>query len=79
MAKNSKNPCNLKEVLKKRKNPFFSIEKAHISELFVLIKLINGQYLKMHVLDQKQSVLALPNFHINAKNWSKNGLISELI
>ena len=25
----------------------------------------------MHVLDQKQSVLALPNFNINAKNWSK--------
>jgi len=33
----------------------------------------------MHVLDQKQSVLALPNFNINAKNWPKNGLISELI
>ena len=25
----------------------------------------------MQVLDQKQSVLVLPNIHINAKNWSK--------
>jgi hypothetical protein len=25
----------------------------------------------MYVLVQKQSVLAMPNFHINAKNWSK--------
>jgi hypothetical protein len=25
----------------------------------------------MQVLDQKQSVLVLPNIHKNAKNWSK--------
>jgi hypothetical protein len=25
----------------------------------------------MQFLDQKQSVLVLPNIHINAKNWSK--------
>jgi hypothetical protein len=25
----------------------------------------------MQVLDQKQSVLVVPNIHINAKNWSK--------
>jgi hypothetical protein len=25
----------------------------------------------MQVLDQKQSVLVMPNIHINARNWSK--------
>ena len=35
-----------KGSFEKTKKSFFSIEKAHIFELFVLIKLSNGQHLK---------------------------------
>ena len=45
--KNHEKICILREVLTKRKNKyFFSIEKAHISKLFVLNRLVNGQHLK---------------------------------
>jgi hypothetical protein len=53
----------------KSKKSIFSIEESHISHIFVLNKLINGQHLKYKVLIQ--SLLVLRNFHINAKNWSK--------
>jgi hypothetical protein len=45
----------------KMQKSIFSIDKANISQIFLLDKLVSGQG-----LDQNQSVLILPNFHINA-------------
>jgi hypothetical protein len=60
-----------KFTLRLVKKSHFSIKKANISQLFVLNKTYKWTTFKMQVLDQKQPILVLSNFHINAKNWSK--------
>ncbi len=44
--KNQVRICIFKGSFEKTKKSIFSIEKAHISKLFVLKKLVNGQHLK---------------------------------
>jgi hypothetical protein len=41
------------------------------SKIFLIFAFINEFFSYFYFLDQKQSVLVLPNIHINAKNCSK--------